>query len=47
MAEMRDNVAGIAFNMGHTDLRATSQYVHPPKRSGDKVAHAQFPSGWD
>jgi hypothetical protein len=41
------NVAGIAFNMGHTDLRTTSQYVHPPKRSGDRVTRARFAADWD
>ena len=33
--------------MGHTDLRTTSQYVHPPKRSGDRVTHARFAADWD
>jgi hypothetical protein len=47
MAEVSDNVAGIAFNMGHTDLRTTSQYVHPPKRSGDRVTQARFGADWD
>ena len=47
MAEVSDNVAGIAFNMGHTDLRTTSQYVHPPKRSGDRVTQARFAADWD
>ena len=47
MAEVSHNVAGIAFSMGHTDLRTTSQYVHPPKRSGDKVTQARFSADCD
>jgi integrase len=42
MAEVSNDVAGIAYMMGHRDVRTSSQYIHPRLHAGRRVTQARF-----